>query len=107
MLIHTWSITEIAARTFQDQSTGLVGKIQIETKTKFLFQPTRMEAVTRMISENGNTEIREAIDYVYSIAEYDRMLSDEGIIMSKIYSIPEKKEFTIGDPRAYLIARKP
>ena len=106
LLIHSWSVTEIAAKTFKSEGRGLIGEIQMETNTEFLFRPTRMEAQTKMTSPKGKVEIKKAIDYVFSIAEYDRMFSNAGIAMTKMYGIPGKKEFTIGDPRIYIIAKK-
>jgi hypothetical protein len=34
------------------------------------------------------------------------MLNQAGFIMKEIYSIPGRKKFTLGEPRAYIVAEK-
>ena len=46
------------------------------------------------------------IDYIYSVNEMEAMLKNAGLSLKEVYSIPGKKKFTIGDPRAYIIAEK-
>lgn len=106
LLIHSWSITEIAVRTFIPVSTEIVGGIQMETTTQFLFQPTRVEAETRMTASNGTTEVKKGIDFVFSISEYERMLADSNLFLINMYSIPGKKKFAIGEPRIYIDIQK-
>jgi len=40
------------------------------------------------------------------INELATMLNKTGLSLKEVYSIPGKKQFTLGDPRAYIIAEK-
>ncbi|MBK6825511.1 MAG: hypothetical protein IPG86_00800 [Chitinophagaceae bacterium] len=68
--------------------------------------PARIEAETEFTSPDGTTEIRKGIDYIYSINEMQEMLQSAGLALDKVYSIPGRMPFTLGEPRAYLVARK-
>jgi len=54
----------------------------------------------------GNTKIKKAIDYIYSYSEMQKMLEVSGFRMKEVFSIPGKKKFAVGEPRAYIIAEK-
>ena len=107
LLIHSWSITEIAVKQFTPLTFEMVGDVQMETNTQFLFHPTRIEAETKMRSPNGIIEVKKGIDYIYSVAEYEKMIVDSGLKLMNIYSNPGKKFFTIGEPRIYIDVQKP
>lgn len=104
--INSWSIAEIAFRNFKDKSWAYVGDTKFLTDSKFCFQPTRIETETTMITVNGEIESKSAIDYIYSIRELEIMLGNAGFKLDEIYSVPPRRKFTIGEPRAYLIASK-
>lgn len=106
LFINTWSLAEIAIRTFSENATGTINELQSESVSQFLFFPTRIETVSTVTDKEGGKEVKTAIDYIFSIAEMDSMLSTAGFKLDKVYSIPGKKEFTIGEPRAYIIAEK-
>lgn len=106
LLINSWSIAEIAIRNFKNTSSSEINGIQFLTDSDFLFHPTRMESKSTMIAPDGTTETKTGIDYIFSIAELERMLTQTGFILKDIYSIPGKKKFTLGEPRAYLVAEK-
>lgn len=106
LLINSWSIAEIAFKNFQANGWSQVGDIKFLTATKLLFHPTRMETESTMIAPDGTTEVKTAIDYIYSINELDQMLRNAGLQFKEIYSIPGRKKFTLGEPRAYIIAVK-
>jgi hypothetical protein len=55
---------------------------------------------------DGQLEEKNAIDYIYSVAEMERMLHDCGLTLKKLDSIPGRKAFSLGDPRAYLVAER-
>ena len=94
-------------RTFNPVTIEMIGDIQMETNAQFLFQPTRIEAETTMKSSIGTTEKKRGIDYVFSIAEYEKMINDSDMRIVNFYSIPGKKFFTIGEPRIYIDVEKP
>ena len=51
-------------------------------------------------------EEKEGVDYIFSIAEMETMLNKAGFNLKEIYSIPGRKKFTLGEPRAYIVAEK-
>jgi hypothetical protein len=76
------------------------------TDSQYLFHPTRIEAETIIIAPDGKTENKKAIDYIFSVAEMEAILADAGFVLKEIYSIPGRKKFKLGEPRAYLVAQK-
>ncbi len=105
-LINSWSIAEIIYKNFREHDEGLLGKNPFTTTMKLLFQPARLEAVTTYTVPGGQTETKKGIDYIYSLNELDAFCSSAGLTLRKVYSIPGKKEFSLGEPRAYIIAEK-
>ena len=106
LLINTWSLAEIVIKNFKDKSWSTVGDLKLLADSKFLFHPTRIETQSTIISADGKEEIKTGIDYIYSINEIEMMLKNAGLSLKEVYSIPGKKKFTIGEPRAYIIAQK-
>ncbi|MBC7948716.1 MAG: class I SAM-dependent methyltransferase [Chitinophagaceae bacterium] len=106
LLVNTWSLTEIAAKSFIAKTWSDVGDIKFISESKYLFFPTRIETDSIMLSLDGSMEKKKAIDYIFSIAEMDTMLSEAGLILKEVYSIPGRKKFALGEPRAYLVAEK-
>jgi hypothetical protein len=51
-------------------------------------------------------EKKKAVDYIFSVAEMEAMLNKAGFILNEVYSIPGRKKFTLGEPRAYIVAEK-
>lgn len=106
LFINTWSLAEIAIRHFKENSSTTVDGLKFLNTSKYLFRPTRIETESTIITANGDTETKTAIDYIFSVAEMEAMLIQAGFDMKEIYSVPAKKKFTLGDPRAYIIAEK-
>lgn len=106
LLINTWSIAEIALKNFKDKGWGYIGDIKFLTDSKFLFHPNRIETESIIISPDGTTETKNAVDYIYSLNEMEAMLAVAGFALREVYSIPGRKKFSIGEPRAYLVAEK-
>lgn len=104
--INTWSIAEIAFKNFKENSWSKIGDLLMLNSCKILFHPTRMEANTIMIDKEGNREEKDGIDYIYSINELEAILNEAGLQLKYMYSIPGKKLFTVGEPRAYIVAEK-
>jgi SAM-dependent methyltransferase len=105
-LINTWSIAEIIFKSFQENGWSQIGNKKFLTSSKFLFHPTRIETDHFIIDDNKTTETKKSIDYIYSISELDAHFEKTGLNCKEIYSIPGRKKFTLGDPRAYIIAQK-
>lgn len=106
LLINSWSITEIVFKNFKEKSWSQVGDLKFLANSKIHFQPTRIETESFIISPDGNTEIKTGIDYIFSINEMEAMLKEAGLRLTTVYSIPGRKEFTFGEPRAYLVAKR-
>ena len=65
-----------------------------------------METTSIIITDSGEREEKQAVDYIFSIAELENMLNKTGFQLKEVYSIPGKKVFSPGDPRAYIVAVK-
>src|SRR5260221_5161524 len=106
LLINTWSLAEIAIKQFKEKTWSYVGDLKFLVDSKYLFHPTRVEAVHTIIAPDGKTETKRGIDYIFSVSEMETMLNKAGLVMKEIYSIPGKKKFTLGEPRAYIVAAR-
>lgn len=106
LLINSWSIAEIAIKNFKEKTWSNIGDLKFLTDSKFLFHPTRIETESITISPDGKTENKTGVDYIFSINEMEEMLKSAGFILKEVYSIPGRKKFSIGEPRAYLVAGK-
>jgi len=104
--INTWSLAEIAVKNFKDKTWSRIGELLFLTESKFLFHPSRIETVSIIITDKGEREEKRGIDFIYSISELESMLNKTGFRLKEIYSIPGKKQFTVGEPRAYIVAEK-
>lgn len=105
-LINTWMLAEIAFNGFRDKSWTKVGDLKYITESKYLLRPSRIETDHLILAPGGKMETKTAVDYIYSISEMENLLTDAGFEMVEVYSIPGKKRFTLGDPRAYIIGRR-
>lgn len=106
LLINSWSLAEIAFKSFKEKSWSKVGELKFLTDSKMLFHPTRIETESIVIAPDGEMENKTAIDYIFSINEMETMLRQAGLVLKEVYSIPGRKKFTVGEPRAYLVAEK-
>lgn len=106
LLINSWSLAEIAFKNFKEKGWSQIGDLKFLTDSKLLFHPTRMETESIIISPDGKKETKTGIDYIFSINEMEMMLKQAGLTLKEVYSIPGRKKFTLGEPRAYLVAEK-
>jgi SAM-dependent methyltransferase len=107
LLINSWSIAEIAFRNFKDKANNKIGDLEFEVESRFETLPSRIEVRSKIISADGNIEERNSIDYIYSINEMASIFEDAGFLLQEVYSIPGRKKFTLGEPRAYFVAKNP
>jgi len=105
-LINSWSIAEITFKSFQEKGWSQIGDYKFLTDSKIVFHPTRIETEHLIIDGQDKKEIKKAVDYIYSISELDQLFKTAGLACDEIYSIPGRKKFSVGDPRAYIIASK-
>lgn len=106
LVLNSWTITEIASRSFKEKSWTRVGDLKVLSDALWQFQPSRIETETIIISPGGETETKQAVDYLYSLGELEQLLEESGFSLQKCYSIPGKKDFSIHDPRIYMVARR-
>lgn len=106
LLINSWSIAEIAFKDFKPKSWSRIGDVKFLNESRLLFHPTRMETESETIFPDGKSETKTGIDYIFSINEMEAMLKEAGLHLKEVYSIPGRKKFTVGEPRAYLVAEK-
>jgi len=106
LLINTWSLEEIAIQTFKEHSSGEIKGVKLESTCTYLLHPTRIETISIMTGADGQIETKKAVDYIFSVAEMEAMLNKAGLLMKEVYSIPGRKKFTVGEPRAYIVAEK-
>jgi len=105
-IFNSWVIAEIVYKQFRDNSWTTIGDIRCLYNSKYLFSPARIETESTFITPDGNTEIKQAIDYIYSLNETEAMLNEAGFEVKEIWSIPGKKKFTVGEPRVYIVAER-
>lgn len=106
LLINTWSLAEIAIKSFSPKSEDERNGIRHIYESRYLFHPTRIEFESTFINADGSIEKKQGIDYIFSVAEMERLLNDAGFSLKEIFSVPGKKKFILGEPRAYIIAEK-
>jgi SAM-dependent methyltransferase len=105
-LINSWTIAEIAVKNFKGKTEQTLGGFQFITESKLLANPRRIETITTMIPQKGEPETKTAVDYIYSIDELSHLFTQYGLSLVEVFSIPGKKKFTEGEPRAYIIVKK-
>jgi len=105
-IICSWRLNEIVANGFKEKLWSYVGDRKFLADSKFLLSPSRIEIQNIFIDPDGKTEEKTAIDYIYSLNETEQMLNLAGFIMKEVWSIPGKKKFNLGEPRAYIVAEK-
>jgi 2-polyprenyl-3-methyl-5-hydroxy-6-metoxy-1,4-benzoquinol methylase len=105
-LINSWSLAEIVFKNTSSRTWSDINGAKFLVEAKLQFHPTRQEMQSTIIMPDGSTETKLAVDYIYSINEMETMLKHAGLKLTEVYSIPGKKKFTLGEPRAYLVAQK-
>ncbi len=105
-LLNSWSLAETAYPRFTAESAGKMGTMELKTQNKFFFDPARIETHSTIIGPDGKTEEKDAVDYIYTLAEMKTMFRLAGIDLTEAWSIPGRKPFTLGEPRAYLVGVK-
>lgn len=106
LLINSWSIAEIILKNFKEKGWSKIGDVKFLTDSKLLFHPTRMETESLTIFPDGRSETKAGIDYIFSINEMETLLQEAGLTLKEVYSIPGRKKFSLGEPRAYIVAGK-
>ena len=105
-IFNSWMISEIVIKQFKENFWTTVGDIKCLYNGRYLFSPARIETESLFISPDGNTEIKHAVDYIYSLNETESMLNKSGLKMTAVWSVPGKKKFVLGEPRIYIVAEQ-
>ncbi|TMI86438.1 MAG: class I SAM-dependent methyltransferase [Bacteroidetes bacterium] len=105
-IANSWTIAEIVFKNFVTRTWSDVNGLRYLVDNKFFFNPTRIESEITMIPNNGAEEKKKTVDYIYSVNETENTMMKFGLSMREIRSIPGKKKFTLGEPRAYFVAKK-
>lgn len=104
--INSWMLAEIAFNDFREKSWSDINGLKYITSSKYFIRPSRIETEHLILAPNGIQETKKAVDFIYSIGEMEQILNEAGLELEEVYSIPGRKKFALGDPRAYLIARR-
>jgi len=105
-IANSWTLAEMVFKNFTSKTWSQVNGFRYLVDNKFHFNPARIESVMTIIPPSGPEETKHAIDYVYSLNEVQALLEDSEFSMREIWSVPGKKKFALGDPRAYMVAEK-
>jgi len=105
-IINTWMIAEIAIRHFKEKDWYYVDNYKNLLDNSYHFNPSRIETEHTIIDENGNASSIKGVDYIFTIAELQKMFLQCGFTLNNIYSTPRKRKFSLGDGRAYIVADK-
>ena len=106
LFVNSWSLAEIVLKNFKEKSWSRINEILFLSESKFLLRPARLESNCIIIKDNGEREEKTGVDYIYTLSEMEKMFDKTGFILKETYSIPGKKLFSPGEPRAYLVAEK-
>lgn len=106
LFVNTWMLAEIVFKDFREKSWSDIRGTKYITESKYYIQPSRIETDHLIITPEGEQETKKAIDYIYSIGDTELIFSEAGFVLDEVYSVPGRRKFTLGDPRAYIIAHK-
>lgn len=105
-IINTWMIGEIAIRHFKEKEWFYAGEYKYLLENKYHFHPARIESLHTIISPDGAMDVRNGIDYIFTLAELEQLLNRAGLYTAGVFSTPRKRPFSLGDSRAYIVAEK-
>jgi SAM-dependent methyltransferase len=105
-VFNSWTIAEIVFRYFKEFEWYYAGNLKNLIENKFFFSPARIESVHTILDSDKVISTLNAIEHVYSISDLKQMFLDAQFELQKIYSIPLKRDFTLGDTQAYFIFEK-
>ncbi len=106
LLINSWTLAEIVYARPLSNNWSRIGGYTFLNAPQFRQSPTRVEVESIILGPDGDRETKTGVDYIYSLNEMEQLLHGAGFRLEATYSIPGRKTFSPGDPRAYLVARK-
>jgi SAM-dependent methyltransferase len=105
-VIDTWMIAEIAFRHFQERAWHQVDEYRYLIGSRYLRNPSRIEAEHIIVTPEGKVETLMGVDYIFSLSELEALLAEAGFTLQDVFYTPRKRRFQLGDNRAYLVAIK-
>jgi SAM-dependent methyltransferase len=103
-VINTWMIAEIIFRHFKEREWHQVAEYKYLIESRYLTQPSRVEAEHTILLPDGGTECLKGVDYIYSLAELEQLLELRGFGIQDVFYTPRKRKFQLGDNKAYIVA---
>jgi SAM-dependent methyltransferase len=103
-IINTWMIAEIIFRHFQEREWHQVAEYKYLIESRYFTQPSRVESDHTILLPGGGTEILSGVDYIYSLAELEKLLELHGFSIREVFYTPRKRKFQLGDNKAYIVA---
>lgn len=105
-IINSYCLAESAIKNFSWRSWYDDGNYKILVERKYLLRPARIESKFTFIHKDGMLEVKDAIDYIFSLSEMERMLEKAGFFVSDVFSILGEKVYEFGHPVAYIFATR-
>lgn len=102
-IINSWMIAEIAIRHFKEKEWCEVDGYKYMMDYRFQFNPTRIESEHTIVSREGNVEVIQGVDYIFTLSELESMFQEVGLTTRCLFSTPRKRPFRMGDNRVYIV----
>jgi hypothetical protein len=67
---------EIAVKHYKEKTWSQVDDLKFLADSRFLFSPSRIETEHQIIAPDGTTEIKDCVDYIWSLNEMETMLAN-------------------------------
>src|SRR5689334_16109298 len=84
-IFNSWLIAEIVYKHFQESSWAKIMDIKCLYTSRYLSSPSRIETESIFIAPDGDTEIKHAVDYIYSLNETEVMLNKAGLDVKEFW----------------------
>ena len=104
-IFNSWTLAEIVPLTFVTTTESRVDDVTMSTVSELQLNPSRIVTKSSFCTSDGVFETKEGIDYIYSLNELASLLEKEGFLLLSVEETPGKRNFALGDKRAYLIAQ--
>lgn len=102
-IINSWMIAEIAIRHFKEKEWCEVEGYKYMMDYRFQFQPSRIESEHTIVSRDGNVEVIQGVDYIFTLSELEDMFREADLTTQGLFSTPRMRPFKMGDNRIYIV----
>jgi cyclopropane fatty-acyl-phospholipid synthase-like methyltransferase len=106
LVINSWMIAEIAIKHFREKEWYELEGFKYLLDYKFHFQPSRIESEHTLIGKDGQIEVINGVDYIFTLSELEAMFQEAGLRTKALYGTPRRRAFKLGDNSIYIIAEK-